>query len=285
MSIRKRISFNHTHSPICLGDPSGQFSVRSVYSNLQREHTSCYTSLKGETSDPSQMKSFWRKLWRIQVQSKVKIFLWRLHYNFLLVAVNLRKRGCEVTNNFYFCHFPDETSTHVLLYCWWARAIWNALGFSYWINLAQFENMGEWMWFCFSTYSNTQLPFICFGVRMIICNCRNFIAHNLDGMCPTFAAKITLQKVENYIKQEFKFHIYTEECSTTWQSPKSNFIKINCDGSWLSDVNAGGFGCIAINSDQIVLGVRSSFKDGLTSALEAEGVSILEALRWAVLEG
>lgn len=104
-------------------------------------------------------------------------------------------------------------------------------------------------------------------------------------MSPILAARITQDRVEEFLRLGFKFLILDEEGSTVWQNPEGSTVKINCDGSWLPDVKRAGFGCIAFDSDNVVLLVRSYFQDGLTSSLEGEGSAFLLALRWVVMEG
>lgn len=122
------------------------------------------------------------------------------------------------------------------------------------------------------------------GVRMIW-YCRNLIVHDKEGMSPIIDARITRHRTASYLKPDFKFHIYEEEGSMIWQKPEGDTIKLNCDGSWFQNNTVAGFGCIAIKSDGVILGCRSSFMDGVTSSLQAEGISFLLAFQWAVAEG
>lgn len=99
-----------------------------------------------------------------------------MFHNFIPVAANLRKRGCETNMKCCFCDFPEETVNHVLLDCCWAHAFWNTLGLAQFVYKEIFQNMGDWLWFYFGTCSTPNLPFICYGTRMIW-YCRNIIAH------------------------------------------------------------------------------------------------------------
>lgn len=105
-----------------------QFSVKSAYLSLKHEQNGKVLDLHGESSDKTKITQFWKKVRRVKVQDKVKIFIWRLYHNLLPVAVNLRNRGCEVILRCWFCHFLEESSAHVFLKCLWARAFWSALG-------------------------------------------------------------------------------------------------------------------------------------------------------------
>lgn len=111
--------------PTWLGESSGLFSVKSAYSVLKTIKDTNLKNGEGECSDKSKMVSFWRKLWRLKIQDKVKIFIWRLYHNFIPVGVNLTKRGIisKMQCGFYMC--PNETPIHVFYECWWARAFWN----------------------------------------------------------------------------------------------------------------------------------------------------------------
>lgn len=122
-----------------------------------------------------------------------------------------------------------------------------------------------------------------YGARMLW-YCRNLVAHDQDTMSPILAAKITRARVDSYLKPDFKFYIFEDEALMIWQVPEGSSIKINCDCSWLPESKVSGHGCIAINYDRVVLGVRSSFQNCVKSSFEAEGLPLLHGLRWGVSE-
>lgn len=62
-------------------------------------------------------------------------------------------------------------------------------------------------------------------------------------------------------------------------------MKINCDGSWFSSSSRVGFGFVARDSTSLIMSVRAGFREGASSALEAEGFSLFNAMNWAAEDG
>lgn len=69
---------------------SGEFSAQSacrLLKALEKEQGS------GESSNSTTRNSFCKKLWRLQIPNKIKIFIWRLCKNNLPTKVKLKQRG------------------------------------------------------------------------------------------------------------------------------------------------------------------------------------------------
>lgn len=72
-----------------------------------------------------------------------------------------------------------------------------------------------------------------------------------------------------------------DESSSIWQAPKGNLIKFNNDGSWLRSSDRAGLSCVLRDSVGSILGIEASYMDNITSGAEAEGLSLVNAMRWA----
>ena len=66
----------------------GNYSVKAGYQKLCEEADASNAS----SSNPMQQKSFWKKVWKLQVPSKIKKFLWLVCTNALPTKENLKKR-------------------------------------------------------------------------------------------------------------------------------------------------------------------------------------------------
>lgn len=69
----------------------------------------------------------------------------------------------------------------------------------------------------------------------------------------------TRDSVAKFLRPAFKFCIIGEEGDSTWESPETTCIKINCDGSWVSFSTRMGFGCVARYIAGLFIVVRASF--------------------------
>ena len=70
--------------------PNGLFTVRSAYRLAMEEVRS---SNRGSSSDPSKIRRFWKRLWKLQVPHKVRHFAWRACRDILPTKENLFRRG------------------------------------------------------------------------------------------------------------------------------------------------------------------------------------------------
>ncbi|KAL9683157.1 hypothetical protein QQ045_014973 [Rhodiola kirilowii] len=62
------------------GTDSDEFSVRSTYALLKRVSEQSYINRKGEPASVEGIQAFWRRIWRLKIQPKVKMFAWRLSW-------------------------------------------------------------------------------------------------------------------------------------------------------------------------------------------------------------
>ena len=90
---------------------NGLFSVRSTYSlaiNLNRPET------MGTSSDNSQVRQFWRRIWSLLVPHKLRHFVWRVCKEILPTKANLIKRKVLQHDIDDECSTKVETTGHVL---------------------------------------------------------------------------------------------------------------------------------------------------------------------------
>jgi hypothetical protein len=110
---------------------SGQFSVKSHYLALIH----------------SDVPNLNRRLWKLKVPLKIKIFLWYLRRGVILTKDNLAKRNWQGSVQCCFCH-KDETIQHLLFDCPLARTVWSIIQVATNLYLPHsVSNMfGTWLW-------------------------------------------------------------------------------------------------------------------------------------------
>lgn len=100
---------------------SGVYSVKSAYRLLYKKKTE---NLNGQ--DPStSADGSWKKIWRLEVPPKVKVFWWRVVHEFLPTRQILWKRHIEPVAHCDVCGAPEESINHVLLNCTIAKTFWH----------------------------------------------------------------------------------------------------------------------------------------------------------------
>lgn len=61
----------------------------------------------------------WKKIWRIKVPQKIKVFMWKLCHNALPDLGNLRKK--KLVDCCPICGLEVESIEHTFLLCGWTR--------------------------------------------------------------------------------------------------------------------------------------------------------------------
>ena len=96
-------------------EDKGQFSIQSCYQWLQGEYSSVSSRL-------------WKCLWSLKMPGKVINFLWRVCRGCLSMMVALQMKRVNVGPQCPCCHTSQETDTHVLFMCDFARTVWFSSG-------------------------------------------------------------------------------------------------------------------------------------------------------------
>ncbi|KAA3462798.1 reverse transcriptase [Gossypium australe] len=106
------LEVEHDDFQVWRGEHSGEFTVRSAYKLLQEA-----------TTDPNELllqaesKKFYRKLWNLQLPSKIGITIWRFTWNFIPTLSNLKLRKVTHDSVCPRCRNTEEDSNHVLRQC------------------------------------------------------------------------------------------------------------------------------------------------------------------------
>jgi hypothetical protein len=62
-------------------------------------------------------------IWRLKIPLKIKIFMWYLQKEVVLIKDNLAKRNWNGGKQCCFCH-ENETIKHLFFYCYYAKFMW-----------------------------------------------------------------------------------------------------------------------------------------------------------------
>ncbi|KAA3454404.1 reverse transcriptase [Gossypium australe] len=172
-------------------EPSGEFTVKSSYKLLQRSDPTAYAL-------QIVYKDFYNKIWRLDIPTKVKIFIWKVAWNYLATKVNMMARRLATNSMCPRCGGGEETMNHLFRDCPVSTEIWMILSY---LDVAAI--WGE----------------------------RNSRIH--DKMCRS--GRETANFVLNYVKEMDGIKEKTQHTSFTvvkWQPPSGQGIKINFDGAF-----------------------------------------------------
>ncbi|KAA3462420.1 reverse transcriptase [Gossypium australe] len=99
------------------GELSDEFSVRSSYKILQNSDPTAYAL-------QNIYRGFYNKLWKIDIPTKIKIFIWKISWNFLATRVNMAIRKLTSSTLCPRCAVGEETMNHLFRDCSVSVAIW-----------------------------------------------------------------------------------------------------------------------------------------------------------------
>uniref|UniRef100_A0A803Q7D4 Reverse transcriptase zinc-binding domain-containing protein n=1 Tax=Cannabis sativa TaxID=3483 RepID=A0A803Q7D4_CANSA len=90
---------------------NGSYTVKSGY------HLAENLEKMNDSSTSNTIRSWWNRLWALNLPKKVKIFSWRVINDALPTAVNLMHRKISPSTACSLCNCPRESSGHALFLC------------------------------------------------------------------------------------------------------------------------------------------------------------------------
>ncbi|CAN0912862.1 LINE-1 retrotransposable element ORF2 protein [Linum grandiflorum] len=86
----------------------------------------------------------WKKIWKLNIPGKLKVFIWKISHNILPVGVDVCKRVSQVGDECPNCGL-QETIKHCFVECNWAAIIWRRSHVAYLFQLAEDVPCNVWI--------------------------------------------------------------------------------------------------------------------------------------------
>ena len=100
---------------------NGEYSVKSGYKILCEDKDSGAAS----SSDRSEQDLFWKRIWRLCLPNKIKLFLWQVCSNALPTKENLKRSNVLDDAKCCACLSAQESTFHAIWSCELLHQIWN----------------------------------------------------------------------------------------------------------------------------------------------------------------
>ncbi|KAL5554428.1 hypothetical protein UlMin_041829 [Ulmus minor] len=230
-------------------DKSGQYTVRSGYwlANKCRSLAS---------SSATSLNSWWKRLWRLRVPSKIRVFIWKAFYNWIPSSVNLANHGVPSQKRCLICNEADDTTLHALWGC---------------------KVLGSLKEMC-DSFIHFKLP--------PQCDLKEFLLSANDGL--SLEPGIFMHSSSCYSWAQLYHADFLEAncrkgdppkgaAASPWQAPEVGFVKVNSDAAWCSNKKKFGLGSVIRDYSGKVLG---SIATPIYSS-----VSVAVAESWALEKG
>uniref|UniRef100_A0A803PUD0 Reverse transcriptase domain-containing protein n=1 Tax=Cannabis sativa TaxID=3483 RepID=A0A803PUD0_CANSA len=259
-------------------ETSGLFSVKSAYKYLQTAH--------GNWSVMDDIDG-WKRLWKLEIPSKVLYFLWRAISGCLPTKVQLQTKHVHVDLLCPFCLNSVETISHVLMECRFAQSCWNLASPT--VISGSPIDFGSW----FMGVLDTQSSAVSVDAAMVswsIWNARDDVLWKQKNC----TAAGVFASARNVLQQWSVAHVQKSgpllvfgpfSGVEQWQRPVSNYIKINVDGAIFEAEHKYGFGCVARDANGRLLEGISGSRLGDVGPEIAEVIGVKEALSWIKRNG
>uniref|UniRef100_A0A803PCK9 Reverse transcriptase domain-containing protein n=1 Tax=Cannabis sativa TaxID=3483 RepID=A0A803PCK9_CANSA len=257
-------------------EQSGFYTVKSAYNYLQ---SSSGNWLHFDDD------SYWKRLWKIDVPSKVLHFLWKACSGSLPTKVQLSTKHVNVDLICPLCNVFYETIFHVLVGCRFAEACWNLSATTAATGVDEFST-----WF-FSILDSKQ-PEVIVDAAMIswsIWKTRNEVFWQ-NKNCTTLGVVQSARKALDQWRVANKntaatFATGVLSNSNIWRKPLCGKIKVNVDSAIFESQRMFGFGCVARDHTGQLLEAISDSRIGGVLPEIAEVVGMKEALSWIKRKG
>ncbi|KAL0004665.1 hypothetical protein SO802_012226 [Lithocarpus litseifolius] len=253
-------------------EKSGKYSVKSGFRLL------CDSRDSSEGMPPAntEVSSFWKKLWKIQVPGKIKHFLWRACTNSLATKANLVKRKIVTDATCSRCSGSHEDTLHSLWSCCALKEVWE-VDFG-WISgsgwaVSSFTELVKLV------FTRPDLVPLFAATAWSVWFHRNKVRLNentrLMGQIAGFA--------RDYVRDFRSFNSSSSTVRSTapkvWSPPGCNEWKINFDGAMFCESDEAGVGVVVRNSSGVVV---AALTEKIRKPPSVEVLELLAARRAAL---
>ena len=231
-------------SLIWIGNKKGLFIVKSAYfiaAKLQTDKD------LGESSSGDSNSIIWKKLWKLKLPPKVKIFSWRACVDGLPVYVKMAERGIHLDCDCLACGEETENLTHALILCDFAPSVWSLwqdCPLNLLVNATDFIDVVHK--FC-SSPNIVHLEYF-FAIAWAIWHNRNLLVHNDKGLSPLQGWDLVRSVLEDFHEANDALCSAKQGSNDSWMAPPPGYFKVNVDGpSPLDGKGISGVGAIVRN--------------------------------------
>lgn len=267
------------------------YSVRSAYNLARAAQFWSERSLTGRGASSAQSidERGWKKLWKIQCPSKMKVVLWRFVHDCLPTGFQLQKRSIPSQYDCCFCS-REETVEHTFLRCQFATEIWSAIKEEYGVRLKykEFYSIRTWLLEWISEASDLHTTVFTVTV-WYIWEARNAVRNGETFMHPNrFVEKINAY-VDLILQHTFKIRT-SIRCESSpsarqWTPPPEGLLMLNVDAAVRSDSERMGAGAVIRDHQGRYLAACRQVFDRVTSPELAEAIAVRHALSFALQAG
>ncbi|KAA3479552.1 reverse transcriptase [Gossypium australe] len=256
------------------GEASGGFSVRSAYKLL---HTTD-EFLRAYALQTS-YKNLYKKLWLLNLPTKIKITVWKITWNFLPTRVNLKHKKLAIGSTCPRCGEQAETIDHLFRECPVTKETWSTLLLQD-VLLHENWNFEEWLIWVFEQCNLRAWRLFRCALWAIWGN-RNLRIHEKKVSTGTEIGNFVISYIAELDGLERKKLTQTK-VKQKWRHPPRGTIKINFDGAFDGHTSISASRIVIRNTEGATLFSCSKIHKGVPSAFATEALACRKAVRMGV---
>ena len=224
--LKIRISPNIGANYIWTPSSSGNFSPSSAYSAI-----TAYASYVSSSSVPPQ---FWKSIWKLNLNDRLRLFLWKIAWNVLPTKERLGQLFPVSDSSCPLCKMASDSLHHLFFECFYARVVWRH---SFWpmdSTALYFPSMVEWISSIISPVNTLGIPVIDehkFQIfASVACDILWFYRNKALHDNVSFEARMVSHHINKISLEHFHaWHSVSRVNIETWTPPPCNWVKINFD--------------------------------------------------------
>ncbi|XP_021743467.1 uncharacterized protein LOC110709556 [Chenopodium quinoa] len=251
-------------------------------------------------------QEFVKVIWRLVIQPKWKVFLWKLFHDGIAAKVNLAKRGIRVDEIYDHCEVNLEDSPHIFRFCIPAKEVWESSSLTICPDSPGFNSLKSWvqhfilllnsedgknstrcalfvatMWGLWRTRNAR-----CFNNTKGTISLVNEAIQRAMEDHETFKHQTRLTNVGDLSGKNDPTLLPGFNCVQLGKEDKGfDDFMVEADGSWDRKTTRSGIGC-AVKPNHHGFALDKGGKHGAAvSVIQCEAWACLEAMKWARAKG
>ena len=255
---------------------NGKYSVRSGYRVAMDKAR--YGDREGESSDSQKSSSSWKRIWRLNLPIKIKLFIWKAILDIIPCNYNLFLRKVAPSPMCRICGKTEETTLHTLWDCNLSKKVWAKIGWNLpSVSPISFSGLFE---FVSTSLPLDQVELFGYLVWLMWAE-RNNVTH---GKITTTTVSSTIEKASGML-MEFKKanerHLKEKaNRDENWSAPPPGTLKLNTDGGGAVADHTRGIGGIVRDDRGSLIGAFAKPMYELLSPLATELVALKVGLEF-----
>ncbi|KAA3473632.1 reverse transcriptase [Gossypium australe] len=256
------------------GEASGVFLVRSAYKLLQTtdEFPRAYAL-------QISYRNLYKKLWLLNLPTKIKITVWKITWNFLPTRVNLQHKKLAIDPICPRCGEQAETIDHLFRGCPIIKETWSTLLLQD-VLLFENENFEEWLIWVFEQCNPQAWRLFCCALWALWGD-RNLRIHEKKVSIGSEIGNFVIRYIAELDGLERK-KLMQAEVKQKWRHPPRETIKINFDGAFDVHNRISASGIVIRNPEGAILFSCPEIHKGVPSAFATEALACRKAVRMGV---